>query len=256
MSLPELLDETITEPAPPFPDLDGLITRERRRQRVRGAVVACATAAVVVAVALGAQSFARTVDGPVAGPGQPSETATATATPETPAQRYARLSEALRQRLSTVAPGSTVAVGGAAQAHLFTYLDTGFADYDGAIANVVVTTPVGEVDLTVQVLRPRQPGPVPTVGVLGRLFGGCTTFASDGNTPREPDQYDCTQTSGEGGSTISFGWMYSGDLRILQANAVFLNGTLVVAATTGEPGDSPLPPKALASLVAYSPFAT
>jgi hypothetical protein len=76
MSLHQLLDETIVEPAPPAPSLDALIARARRTQHRRRLGAVCSAAAAVLVVA----GLAVLIPDP-ASPPEPADTALAAADP-------------------------------------------------------------------------------------------------------------------------------------------------------------------------------
>ena len=71
MNLSRLLDQTIVESPPPFPALDNLIARERRRARRRQLGAAAGVAAAVIAVTVGVQVLSP-AGGPGIAPAEPS----------------------------------------------------------------------------------------------------------------------------------------------------------------------------------------
>ncbi len=105
----KLLEDSIIESMPPFPSVDGLISAERRRQRLRRGVgiiaIAAAVAGVVFAVQVGVPGSP--TGGATVGPRQSGSAGTGTPTQRSMESTVNRLDKVLRARLSTVVPGVT-----------------------------------------------------------------------------------------------------------------------------------------------------
>jgi len=255
MSLREILDSSIVETPPPFPDIDELIARERRRQRrLRWAAAVSGTAGVVgvvlgVALVTGNLGSARTPTDIGAGP-----SSSVTVPPdETPQQRYARLSELLRTRIAALLPEATITSMHPNSTELFGEdLLMMVPGYDFTAATVKVAAPQGSMDLSVLVVRPlAPPRPQPTTGVAGRLFGGCAGEWSTA-TPAVSGQDTCTDRAGPGGTAVSIAERHSevGPSRLV--TVAFPDGGVVTVIT--DPAATLLSPDELIEIVADPGF--
>jgi len=256
VSLRDILDSSIVEAPPPFPDIDGLIARERRRQRRRRWAMAVTGTAGVVVVALGVALVAGHLGSartPTEVGAEPSSGVTVPPD-ETPEQRYARLSELLRTRVAAVLPGATVTSKHPDHTDLFGEDPlTGFPGYDYAAAPVEVAAPQGSMDLMVLVVRPlTAPLPQPTAGVGGRLFGGCAGQWST-STPDMSDQDTCTDREGPGGTAVSIAKRHSEEVSpILFVTVAFPDGGVVTVIT--DPAATLLSPDDLVEIFADPGF--
>ncbi|MBX6750469.1 MAG: hypothetical protein IRY85_12505 [Micromonosporaceae bacterium] len=262
MSLRDILDSSIVEEPPPFPDIDELIARERRRpRRRRWAAAVTGTAGVVVAVlgvtvVTGHLGSARTPSGVGA---EPDSSVTASVPPdETPEERYARLSELLRTRIAAVLPEVAIRSYHPDYSELFyeyPQLDGGagaFPGYDALMAMLGVTAPQGSMDLSVFIVRPlAPPRPRPTGGVMGRLFGGCAGEWSTA-TPPVSGQDTCEDREGPGGTAVSIAERHFENESFLMVTVAFPEGGVVTVMT--DPAATLLSPDDLVEIVADPGF--
>lgn len=224
MNTREILDSTI-EPPPPFRDIDELIARERRRARARRRTAVLASTAGVVAVVAGgvliAGPLAPTPDGPAA---TPTPAAGSVPADETPAQRYARLTELVRTQVAAVLPDATVEFG---PSHGFEDSSMTFPGYDDATVAVILTTPEGWATFQIFVVRPLTPPvPRPTVGIGGRLLGGCAgEWPTETPSTAGPDQ--CEERDGPNGTTIAIADRHVADTAVRVITVGHPNGAAV-----------------------------
>jgi len=258
MSLRDILDSSIVEEPPPFPDLDELIARERRRQRrIRWAAAVTGAAGVVGAV-LGVTLVAGSLGrAPAAGfpeaPPPALESSVSVTADETPQERYARLSELLRTRVAALLPGATVTSRNPDHTELFgDEPPMGFPGYDYTAAVVEVSAPQGSMDLSILIVRPLTPPlPQPTAGVAGRLFGGCAGEWPTA-TPPVSGQDTCEDRPGPGGTAVSIAERHSevGPSRLV--TVAFPDGGVVTVIT--DPAATLLSPDELIEIVADPGF--
>ncbi len=230
MSLSRLLDETISEPPPPFRSVDGLIARERHRRRVRRIGAALGGCAAVVAIALGAQL----IGGPAATPSLPGGPgSTVTATPpspgEDPAQRLAGISALLQTRVSAAVPGATFVVFDQTLPTLFAPSDAYYRDYEvvGAMGTVEVPGQNKGTLTRVLVFRPLVTGLPRPAGPLQHIFGGCAAVAP-AFLPAGPGDV-CQEFDGPDGSTVTAVERVLDGLIEIDAVVAFPDGSAVVA---------------------------
>lgn len=231
MNTREILDSSIVDSPPPFRDIDDLIARERRRDRVRRLTAVAGTAGVVAVVAGGALvagnlGLARPQGGPAA---EETTSVTRSIPPdETPQAWYARLAELLRTRVVAVLPGATLE---SATSDMFGDSSMTFPGYDDATAGVTITTPEGSASLGVFVVRPlAPPQPQPTQGVAGRLFGGCAgTWSTATPATAGPDR--CEDRTGPGGTAVSVAERHLGEDSARVVTIAFPDGGVVSVMT-------------------------
>lgn len=253
MNTQEVLEASIVDTPPPFPSIDELITRERRRNRARRAGAASASMVGLVAVILGVTLVTNQV-GSFRSPGYstqpPAESAPVT-TRVAPA-RLPLLSLLFTTRLSTVLPGVDLVRSGGAAGVLTG--DAGFGNegdylFLGAEA-VVDPTPAIEdaTRFTVVVFEPLTNAPLPTTGAVGALYGGCVGIWQDGAGPA--GSHNCAAESGPGGSSIFYGWRDQQGTRELIAVMVFPDGMAVRIEAYGKPSTLPVTAENLAYVIA------
>jgi hypothetical protein len=268
----DVLDSSIVEPMPPFPDLDRVLARERRRRRGRRLVAACGSAVALVAV-LGVVAFVGTTlrAGPapsVAQPAEPNSSPTdgpaspsPSAAPETVAETGARLASTFQNRLSTVVPGALASLGSS--------LATDFVTFDGYLtffAKGTLSSPAGRAGFGLYALRPTPgatpsdpPGVITYKGLAENVFGGCAgmftmnTLNSHGVAGEPaPGTRHCDERPGPAGSRVAVGQFLGDGVIEYTVTVVFADGSALmgITSTNGTGAIAPLTPDQLAGILA------
>ncbi len=269
----DVLDRSIVEPMPPFPGLDRVIARERRRRRTRRLAAACGTAvamlAVIGVVASVGMTLRSAVDSNVALPADPSPSSPTAGpspspsarVPETEAETGARLTSTFQARLSTVVPGALASFGSPMMTNRVT-----FAGYLTFFSKGTLSSPAGSAGFGRYALRP-TPGVTPSdppnivtyKGLTENVFGGCdgmftiNTLNSNGIAgDPAPGARQCDERPGLAGSRVAVGQFLGDGVIEYTVTVVFTDGSALmgVVTTNGAGATPPLTPDQLAEMLA------
>ncbi len=266
----DVLDSSIVEPMPPFPGLDLVIARERRRRRGRRLVAACGSAVALVAVVAFVGTTLQAGPGPsVALPADPSSSSptdgpaspSPSAAPETEAETGYRLASTFQTRLSTVVPGALASFG--------LSMVTNFVTFDGYLTfftKGTLSSPAGSAGFGLYALRPTPggtpsdpPGVITYKGLAENVFGGCAgmftmnTLNSNGVAGEPaPGARQCDERPGPAGSRVAVGQFLGDGVIEYTVTVVFADGSALmgIATTNGTGATSPLTPDQLAEILA------
>jgi hypothetical protein len=232
-----LLDGSIIETMPPFPSVDDVIVRERRRQGLRrgaGVIgIAAAVAGLVFAIQAGVGgSF---TGGPPVQPGQSSSAGTGGPSPTTRTRTVydtgTRLSGALQAQLSTVVPSAAVEI------LIPTVADETEQGYTGFMTSLSVRTSTsGVVELTT--LWPVPGGPLPTA----REFFGCGGLFAGQAPPANPADQSCEEHLDASGARIVLAYQPYGLARLFVVIVHYPDGAIVRISANNEPPTSTAAP--------------
>ncbi len=272
-AIKDVLDRSIVEPMPPFPGLDRVIARERRRCRTRRLAAACGSAVAVLAVIGVVASVGTTVrsglDPNVALPADPSPSpptagpspSPSARVPETEAETGARLTSTFQTRLSTVVPSSLASFGSPMTTNFVT-----FAEYLTFFGKGTLSSPAGSAGFALYALRP-TPGVTPSdppnvvtyKGLAENVFAGCdgmftiNTLNSNGIAgDPAPGARQCDERPGPAGSRVAVGQFLGDGVIEYTVTVVFTDGSALmgVVATNGAGATPPLTPDQLAEMLA------
>ena len=240
MNPQEVLEASIIDTPPPFPSIDELITRERRRSRARRAGAATASMVGLIGAVLGVTLVA----GQLPGSRTPEDPARPPAAPLRPTL----LSTLLTTQLSTVLPEAGVVPAGGSDFDLMAdpKLLDGRSYRMVSVNALVAPTPTmrGLTQLSVTVFWPTSPAS----GTASGPYASCSAVWS-GDTP-PAGASDCQERSGPNGSTIFYGWYHREVDTALVAVMAFPGGPTVRAEAYGKTDTMVLTAEVLANLVA------